>query len=85
MIQETRHYIRSNTNGTSTLKLLDERVANVLSVGFVPDLKIMKKIWESGSGLQANEYRLLMQVLFCIVAVTLMMHVFFFYRLLQLY
>lgn len=71
MVEETRSYVRCMKDGAKLLQLLDKRMADLFSVGFLPNFKLLQKVWESGSSLQANEYRALMQAK--------MMHLLFFY------
>lgn len=59
MFKDTQKY------AARSLALLDKRMENLFSVGFIPNFrKIPNKVWVSGSSLQANEYRTLMQVCF---------------------
>lgn len=62
MIEETRNYISSQPDGTEHLKLLDSRMQELQSVGFVPNFKHINRVWVSTTSLQANEYRVVMQV-----------------------
>lgn len=73
MIAETRAFLKEHKPAKmkkgvvvrkSALEILDIRMQNLTTTGFVPDLKVRKvsQIWQSGINLQANEYRSLMQV-----------------------
>lgn len=62
MIEETRDYIKALPNGAGKLKMLDARMGRLLDVGFVGQLRFPSDFWVSGSSVQANEYRAVMQV-----------------------
>lgn len=64
MVEETRVYIKSLPDANNILKLLDARMEDIFSVGFLPNFKILNKCWVKKVSLQANEYRTVMQVSF---------------------
>lgn len=63
MVEETRLFIKSQPDGARLLSLLDSRMSDLSSVGFLPNFKDLKRVWVSQNSLQANEYRAVMQVM----------------------
>lgn len=62
MIDESREYIRVNY-GQAKVDSLDERMVKLCQVGYIGQFELPSKLWSSGASVQANEYRLVMQVL----------------------
>lgn len=63
MVDETKYYIKSQKDGSGMLKLLDARMEELFSVGFIPNFKQLRKVRQCGTSTQANDYKPVMQVI----------------------